>query len=206
MINFNDFENLNIQGITCLSWASINHSLSYYEKIGKNIDNINNKSNNKSFYRNPQFVVGSLSGNIAMVTMEVINKCPIELKKTIKQYNIKKKLFPKFHTGWINSIDWMKSMYNKEDIVCSAGEDRNIFIWKIDQIDNDNFKPILLIENSQFPFWKCSFNEINSELAFVDGNNTIYIFKENDKGNWEKKHVEEDQLNEDNINEKEIEI
>lgn len=75
----------------------------------------------------------------------------------------------------------MKGFNFQYDTICSCGEDKNVFIWKN---EDGEFKGNKLQKNFAFPVWKVEFNKGCTELAILDGNNTLSIFSENYKGEW----------------------
>jgi WD repeat-containing protein 68 len=81
--------------------------------------------------------------------------------------------FLSYHTNVVNSISWAP---HSSAYICSGGDDKNAFIWDIQQISNETEDPILYY-NSDFQIESVSWCETNDDWIGITGSNYLHMLK-----------------------------
>ncbi|KAK9459121.1 WD40-repeat-containing domain protein [Lipomyces oligophaga] len=89
------------------------------------------------------------------------------------------------HSDWVRDLAWAPTVLPKS-YLASASEDRTVMIWTQEQSDAPWQKHELKAEQFPDTVWRVNWSLSGNVLAVSCGDNTITLWKENVKGDWEQ--------------------
>ena len=78
------------------------------------------------------------------------------------------------HDDWVRDVAWLNFPGYTYDIIASAGEDENVFLWTKNKENKWEKK---LLRNFKVPVWRVSWSQCGSYLAVTAGDNCTYLYK-----------------------------
>jgi protein transport protein SEC13 len=86
------------------------------------------------------------------------------------------------HTDWVRDVAWSPTILQKS-YIASASQDQTVRIWTAESPSSNQWNSHVL--KFETPAWRVSWSLSGNVLAVSGGDNTVTLWKENLRGEWE---------------------